>query len=331
MILDLGLRVTIMDAGQLKNYLLEKTKIQDDRIDFLKYAQKIIDNLKQENRISSANTYRQAIKNLTAYMNGQPLYIHNINSQFLMAWENHLHTFGKRVPSAYMTVVQAIFNRARDEYNDEDNVIIRINNPFRIYKKPKQNIARKRGLTSEEIIKIFNYTPVKSLDEFSKDIFMLSFYLAGINSIDLYYAPPVKNGYLTYCRTKTKKRRSDEAFIQIRIEPEAIPLVEKYKGDEHHAFDFHLRYTSPARFNEVINKGLKIIGNAVGIESLQYYAARHSCASIGRNECGIDKYTINELLNHSDPEMSVTDKYIQKDFSLIWNAQRKIIDFITLK
>ncbi|MCL2596848.1 MAG: site-specific integrase [Paludibacter sp.] len=49
-----------------------------------------------------------------------------------------------------------------------------------------------------------------------------------------------------------------------------------------------------------INKtGLKKIGDEIGVGNLQFYAARHSWATIAHNDCGIDKYTIHEALNHA--------------------------------
>jgi integrase len=59
-----------------------------------------------------------------------------------------------------------------------------------------------------------------------------------------------------------------------------------------------------------------------------FYSARHSWATIARNDLSIDKYTIHEALNHSDSEMSITDGYIRKDFSNINIANRKVIDYV---
>ena len=63
-----------------------------------------------------------------------------------------------------------------------------------------------------------------------------------------------------------------------------------------------------------------------GVDDLQFYAARHSWATIARNIAGIDKYTVHEALNHADGDMKVTDIYINRDFSNIWKANRKVLD-----
>ena len=81
-------------------------------------------------------------------------------------------------------------------------------------------------------------------------------------------------------------------------------------------------------FNQGLNKGLKLVGARLGIESLQYYSARHSMATIAINEVGIDKYTVNDMLCHLDPSMRVTEMYIKKDFRNINEANRKLMEYV---
>ncbi len=65
-----------------------------------------------------------------------------------------------------------------------------------------------------------------------------------------------------------------------------------------------------------------------GITGLQFYAARHSWATIARNEVGIDKYTIHEALNHVDPGMKITDVYLDKDWTRIDDANRRVLNWV---
>ena len=58
------------------------------------------------------------------------------------------------------------------------------------------------------------------------------------------------------------------------------------------------------------------------------YYARHSWATIARNNCGVSKDDVHLALNHIDNDLKVTDLYIEKDWSMIDNANRKVIDFI---
>ncbi|MCL2041937.1 MAG: hypothetical protein FWG84_07880 [Bacteroidales bacterium] len=64
---------------------------------------------------------------------------------------------------------------------------------------------------------------------FARDMFMLSFCLWGTNAKDLYECTDFQNGRITYNRAKTKDRRDDGAKISIKVEPEVMPLVAKYR------------------------------------------------------------------------------------------------------
>jgi integrase len=77
--------------------------------------------------------------------------------------------------------------------------------------------------------------------------------------------------------------------------------------------------------------GLKEIGEQIGIARLEFYAARHSWASIASNDVGIDKYTVHTALNHVVQEMKITDIYIKKKWTQIDNANRQVLDFIFQK
>ena len=64
-----------------------------------------------------------------------------------------------------------------------------------------------------------------------------------------------------------------------------------------------------------------------GIDKLTTYYARHSWATIARNECGVDRDTVNEALNHASRD-KVTDIYIARDWRRVWEANRKVLTLV---
>ncbi len=58
--------------------------------------------------------------------------------------------------------------------------------------------------------------------------------------------------------------------------------------------------------------------------------ARHTWATIARNECRINKDDVALYLGHEDEDNNVTDMYIKYDYSIIDESNRKVIDFINL-
>ncbi|MCD8135270.1 MAG: hypothetical protein LUH01_04655 [Parabacteroides gordonii] len=223
---------------------------------------------------------------------------------------------------------------AKAEYNDEEQGIIKIPwSPFTKYKVPKQTPTRKRNLPAGTIKKILNVKDVKGVGSvrynLAKDVFALSFYLIGMNTADLFSCTVMENGRLTYFRAKTKDRRSDFAKMSVKIEPEVLPLIEKYRDPSgERVFNFYKKYADSDCFNTAVNKGLKKVGKVIGVDDLEFYAARHSWATIARNDLKINKYVVHEALNHVDDEMKVTDIYLEKDYSQIDEANRKVIDFV---
>jgi hypothetical protein len=78
--------------------------------------------------------------------------------------------------------------------------------------------------------------------------------------------------------------------------------------------------------DRVVNNGLKMVGKDIGVSNLTYYYARHTMASICANKLGIDVARVDEMLNHSDPKLAIARVYIEKDFTPLWEANKKLID-----
>jgi hypothetical protein len=151
-----------------------------------------------------------------------------------------------------------------------------------------------------------------------------------MNTVDLYKAYEYKSGRINYNRSKTEDRRDDEALISIKVEPEAMELFEKYRDKTgERVFCFYQMYSTMENFNSAVNKGLKQIGESLKIDvALSSYYARHSWATIARNDCGVSKDDIHLALNHVEEDLKVTDIYIAKDWSIIDNANRKVINYL---
>ena len=151
----------------------------------------------------------------------------------------------------------------------------------------------------------------------------------GMNSADLYNATEMKDNTIIYNRTKTKDRRLDKAQMKVDIPKLAQPLIEKYKDETgKRLFNFYQYYVDEKGFNKAINHGLKEIGTLLEIDDLEYYAARHSWATIALNKVGIDKYTVHAALNHVDETMRVTDIYIERDFANENRANAKVVKYV---
>lgn len=275
--------------------------------------------------------YMTSMKRLRDFCQDRDLYTSQITLRFLLDYERHLVQtgVGPRGINLYMTHLKCVFNRAKDFYNDEDGRLTLIpNNPFSKYRIPAQPPAKKEGdLSKEQLLSIINYRPGTAREELARDCFVMSLFLAGINSADLYHAEVLsKDWVLYYERTKTKTRRSDRARQRITVPEYLRPLFTKYR-DNIKVLNFHRRYAGTPEFNAAINKGLKNVGAAVGILGLHYYQARHSFATIARNDLRFPLDDVSKCLGHV-PSNPTTDIYIKQDYAIVDEVNRAVLEWV---
>lgn len=304
--------------------------LHEDQIDFVSFAREWCED---HHYIRGYKNYLSAVNALCRYFDRDSIMVSEITAKTMTGFEQSLRD-RPRAQSLYTFSIVKLFNEARFRFNDEDRQICFIQHDLSKYHPPRQRRSKKRSLPEQTIRAIFelpyNNQLVRgrvSRHDLAKDCFMLSFALMGMNSADLYTATNYNDGNITYQRTKTKDRRDDRAEIQIRVPDIVLPLMEKYHGTDK-VFSFADRYSCMHDFNRAINIGLKEIGEEIGVASLQFYAARHSMATIAVNKVGIDKYTVNDMLNHVEPSMRITDLYIEKDFTQINIANDRLMKYM---
>lgn len=324
---ELSLEFNDIDIDTIVSYIRQKK--ENKGVSFTDFASRWI----KESTIKGIKNYKTAINAICAFVGRDNILCEEINVKTMKAFENALKD-RPRAQSLYPNCIKTIFNAAKEYYNDEDNDIIRIKHSLDKYKPVEQNIAEKRALDVETIRRIFAlpYDNIRvkgksSRHDLALDCFRLSFCLMGMNSADIFNATEIDGNTIVYDRMKTKDRRRDKAEIHVKITDYIKPLVEKYKGKER-VFNFSGRFANMESFNRAINIGLKEIGKELGIECLQFYAARHSMATIAVNDVKISKYIVNDMLNHTDQSLKITELYIKKDFSLINEANVKLLDYV---
>ena len=206
--------------------------------------------------------------------------------------------------------------------------------PFRKFsiKTEKQQYL---WLNAEEV-KELRDIKIEPFMEKYRDIFMLGFYLIGINISDLLELPAncIKHGRIQYKRNKTAR------LYDIKVEPEAMEIINKYKGEKH-LIGVLDDGTKEASFRRRLNDYIKRIGKVTYVKNkrgalikkeiqplhpdIVWYTARRSWATIAAG-LDIPKETIGKALGHSEWDNSTTDLYINFDNRKIDEANRKVLD-----
>ena len=307
------------DANAIAERLVKKREIKG--VDFFSFTEEWL----SRTTIKSAKNYKCMLNTLEAFNGSRKLQFQEINAHFLKDFEVFLKD-RPRAKSMYIGLIRHLFREAMIEYNTDEETLIK-SDPFRRYKAPRQVLKKGvRALSLEDFMKVVNYKPEGiGRKQLAHDCFILSFCLMGMNSVDLYNVKKLEHGILKYNRTKTKDRRSDEAYIEVRVHPFLKQLMSKWKGTGGYVFNFHSRFKHPEDFNRSLNVGLKAIGDDLHMPGLQFYQARHTFATLSRNMMKFSKSDVDEALNHVG-SYDIADVYITKDFSIINENNYKLID-----
>lgn len=311
-----------MSALDLKSTILKNTSgDHDERGEFEEYFLKIADTKSK----STKGVYMQTYSRLKKHCGDK---LHSLGfSDITPSWLRDFETFlAKTAPSAnsrgiHLRNIRAIFNSAiTDELTKQY--------PFRRF-KIKAEKTRHRALCADRLRTLFDY-PCEDYQRRHIDMFKLSFLLIGINMADMARLKSVDDGRIHYVRCKTHTPYS------IKVEPEALALIETYKG-KNWLLDILDRYSDHNDYTKRCNRSLQKVGHlkrsGLGgkkdikseFPGLTLYWARHSWASIA-SFLGIPQDVIGEALGHADK--SVTKIYIDFDRSKIDRANRLVIDYV---
>lgn len=223
--------------------------------------------------------------------------------------------------------MRAVFNWAID--NEETK-----NYPFRKFtiKTERQKFL----YLSIEEMREYRDIEVEDFMEKYRDMFLLGFYLIGINLSDLLELPAnaIKHGRIVYRRKKTGR------LYDIKVEPEALEIINKYHGTKH-LVRFLDDGTKLSSFKRRLGDYIKRIGKVELVKNrrgalikkqlkplhddIVWYTARRSWATIAAS-LDIPKEVIGKALGHSEWDSTTTDLYINFDNRKIDGANRKVIN-----
>ncbi len=328
--LELGEKAYNLSAKEIKALVLNGQRNSDGG-DFFQFGQELIGMTKNK---GTAGQYQFLLNRVEAFI-GPYLPFSEINLNFLQRFEAYLHTQGARNGIVnYMVTFRAIFNKARNHFNKEEIGQIPIPHyPFRLYNLPKRKPhAKEHVLTKAEFRLFMNYKPINEGEEFAKDMFLLMFYLIGIESVDLYHLQKDVDNRIHYDRFKTQRHYS------IKIEPPARAIINKYKSSNKKNLlniqeTFSLQKSFLRKINNYLcgNEYAHITGIFQRLEIPKKVTtkwARHTWATFARNDCRINKDDVALCLGHEDKDNQVTDMYIKYDYSIIDESNEKVINLI---
>lgn len=300
--------------------LIKKRKV-DNTGTFVKHYEQFMES--KTNR-GTRGVYKHTLDRIRAFdKNVDNKMFEDIDLKWLTDFEAFCaKTACKNARNIHLRNIRAVFNNAID-YE------ITTAYPFRRF-KIRPEATRKRSMAVEELRRLFDY-PVEDYAEIYRDMFRLIFMLVGINSVDLHGLKSItRDGRIEYKRAKTGR------LYSIKVEPEAMEIINKYRGVKG-LLCIADRWSDSRNFRHQCNKALQKIGQVerkgrggkktitAEFEGVTTYWARHTWATIAAS-LDIPKDTIAAALGHGGD--TVTDIYIDFDQKKVDAANRRVLDWV---
>lgn len=272
--------------------------------------------LEQEERIGTLNYYRTTAKNIEQFA-GPVIPFENVTVDWLKKYEKWLVDTGKNLTTIgmYMRGIRSVLNTAKREGMIRNNQY-----PFGIGKyEIRTTVSIKRALPITQIVAIANYQEgTLSVDRY-RDLWIFIYLCNGINVSDLVNLKfeNIIDDEICFIRQKTKRTSRKIQEIRAILTPEMKQIIQRWGNEpkpENPIFPLIRHYDDPVihhrevgYFLRSFNRKLKEIGQALGIDNLTTYTARHCYATtLKRN--GVNIAFISEQLGHTS--ITTTKAYL---------------------
>ena len=276
-----------------------------------------LDSLLENDQVNTHEYYSYTLKSVEEFA-GKNIPISSVTPEWLRKYEKYLLKDGKTYTTVGMRcrAIRTIMNNAKDASLIKENQY-----PFGHgkYDIPTGQ-GRKLALTLGQIKTLVTYTDGSEATEHARDLWFFSYLCNGINFADLVTLKHsnIQNGEIYFIRAKTIKTSKVKKEICAVITPEMQAIMNRWgnpdKNPDSYIFDFLKGGETPMqikkRIRDVIsncNRHLRKIGEAINIEGLSTYTARHSYATVLKRS-GANIAYISESLGHND--LKTTENYL---------------------
>lgn len=179
--------------------------------------------------------------------------------------------------SMTLSMTRTIINRAIRMQLVTYNV-----HPFTYWKRPADP-ERELDISVEDMRAIRDAQPRLKKQRIARDIFMLSYYLGGINLIDLLDIDFRDVTVLEYTRHKSRNMKLSDKRISFTLQPEAKEIIHKWINRNTGKLDFGYKF-SYKNFLAYITRSIKSLAKDIDIQDYKkvcYYTARKSFVQHG--------------------------------------------------
>lgn len=191
--------------------------------------------------------------------------------------------------------------------------------------KIQQSPERELDITKEQFIRLRDCTPSRHKLVVARDMFCLSYYLAGMNLVDMITYDFRNTDRIDYTRFKTRNQKQGEKRISFTIQPEAWPIIHKYMNKRTGKLDlgYQFSYNNLSRY---ITRNLHALDEELHLHAnLCYYSARKSFVQHGF-DIGISLEVLEYCVGQSIKKNRPIFNYLRIMRKHADEAIRKVLD-----
>jgi len=324
-----------------QDFVCRFRELQEGQL-FCEYISRKAESLNAASRYGTAHAYQFAAVSFLKFLGGKDIRIERITPALIKSYEHYLQTNNKskNTISCYMRSLRAAYNEAT---NESKLAVLK-----KTQEKPFADVftgnakTAKRAISTQSLTQLAEVkleeskkkekeTGIHSLN-FSRDLFMFSFYTQGMSFTDMVNLKKenIRDNVIRYKRKKTGQHiivgMEDcmKKIIARYADPCSDYLFPVLRGMK----DDYSKWVKTQFALSQYNKNLKKIAVFADINvNLTGYVSRHSWASLASQE-GIPIATISRGMGHESEK--TTRIYISHlDFSDVNKANRQIISRVT--
>ena len=274
-----------------------------------------IKELENEEKFGTSAFYKGTLSLLKRYMK-HDVPIKEVTVEWLNGLEKFiLKTANQTTVAMNMRNIRATMNIAK-----QVGVIRESDYPFGRGKyQIKEGSGKKKALNKKQLKAIAEYSDGSMTTEFYRDLWLFIYFCNGLNVADLISLKfsDIQNDEISFIRKKTKDRTRDVKRIYAAITPEMYSIINKWGNDPKKSV-YIFPFLKPGdsawehekkkkNLTKLINKRMKMIGEKLNLGKITTYVARHTYATVLRNE-GVPISIISPMLGHSS--VTTTEIYL---------------------
>lgn len=314
---------SLYSCKQIKDMLVSELDSRGKQnVTYQKACSDFITDLKSEGRESYAVLIERSCRYFTEFTRGE-IPMSDITPNMIEGFSRYLKTkrnIGNTTIGMMMSQIKAVINR-----NINSGYLRYDIHPF-VNKKIPKSPVREVDISLESLNMIRESTPKEKKYIVARDVFMLSFYLGGMNLIDIMNTRFI-NDKVDYVRIKTRLKTETEQHCLLPITEPAKIIIDRWIDKKTRKLDFGYKF-SYHNFSRYTCRSLAALAKDLGIkEKVVFYSARKSFAQYAF-DLGIPDSIIDYCLAHSDKGRGVVRYYTKTRFKQAEIAINRVIDYI---